>query len=93
MNKTQDALATRRYREQLLQDPWRPQYHFCVPDGDGRPGDPNGCFYAQGLHHMMYLYHHPEKGFCWGHVTSRDLIHWCHHPDALEKTAHDDGWF
>lgn len=93
MNKTQDALATRRYREQLLQDPWRPQYHFCVPDGDGRPGDPNGCFYAQGLHHMMYLYHHPEKGFCWGHVTSRDLIHWRHHPDALEKTAHDDGCF
>lgn len=86
-------LSVRLYREQLLKDPWRPCYHFCVPDGNGTPGDPNGCFYYDGLHHLMYLYAHPEKGFCWGHVVSHDLLHWRHLPDALEKSAHDDGCF
>lgn len=87
------ALAARQYREYLLKDPWRPCYHFCDPDNNGQPGDPNGCFYANGFHHLMYLYAHPERGFCWGHAISRDLIHWRHLPDALEKTAHDDGCF
>lgn len=87
------ALATRQYRERLLKDPWRPGYHFCVPDGNGTPGDPNGCFYYDGLHHLMYLYAHPEKGFCWGHTVSRDLLHWRHLPDALERSDHDDGCF
>jgi len=22
-------------------------------------------------------------GFCWGHLSSHDLIHWRHHPDAI----------
>lgn len=92
MNNLKD-LPVRQYREQLLKDPWRPCYHFCVPDGNGTPGDPNGCFYYDGLHHLMYLYAHPEKGFCWGHVVSHDLMHWHHLPDALEKSAHDDGCF
>ena len=86
-------LAARQYREMLLNDPWRPTYHFCVPDGNGTPGDPNGCFSADGLHHLMYLYAHREKGFCWGHAVSHDLLHWRHLPDALEKSPHDDGCF
>ncbi len=88
-----EALTARQYRERLMADPWRPRYHFCVPDGNGTPGDPNGCFYAGGLHHLMYLYAHPQRGFCWGHAVSRDLLHWRHLPDALEKSGHDEGCF
>lgn len=87
------ALIARQYREHLLADPWRPRYHFCVPDGNGTPGDPNGCFYFDGLHHLMYLYAHPQRGFCWGHAVSRDLLHWRQLPDALEKSDHDEGCF
>lgn len=92
MNNHHD-LSVREYRERLLKDPWRPGYHFCIPDGNGNPGDPNGCFFYDGLHHLMYLYAHPTKGFSWGHVISHDLIHWRHLPDALGKSTHDDGCF
>lgn len=44
------------FRENLLKDKDRPGYHFCDPEGIGDPGDPNGCFYANGRYHMMYLY-------------------------------------
>ncbi|MHC4570000.1 MAG: LamG domain-containing protein, partial [Planctomycetota bacterium] len=48
--------STRLFRERLLSDPYRPGYHFCVPEGNGRPGDSNGCFRANGRYHLMYLY-------------------------------------
>ena len=35
--------ATREFRERLLADPYRPAYHFCVPEDIGIPGDPNGA--------------------------------------------------
>jgi len=58
---SQEIKAARKYRERLLNDPYRPRYHFAVPDDDGRPGDPNGCFYAEGRHHLMYLYRRGER--------------------------------
>lgn len=80
-------IATRQYREHLLNDPYRPTYHFAVPDDDGRPGDPNGAFFADGVYHLMYLYLNSETaGYHWGHVTSTDLLHWRHLPDALKVT-------
>jgi beta-fructofuranosidase len=91
--ENKEALVYRQYREKLLADCWRPCYHFCIPDGNGNPGDPNGCFFADGAHHLMYLYAHPERGFCWGHVVSYDLLHWRHLPDALMKSDYDDGCF
>jgi len=89
----EDSMTVRKYRERLLADPYRPAYHFCVPDSDGRPGDPNGCFFAQGRHHLMYLYLRERKEYCWGHVSSTDLVHWRHHPDALCAGGKDDGCF
>ncbi|HZK65424.1 MAG TPA: glycoside hydrolase family 32 protein [Puia sp.] len=85
--------STREFRERLLSDPYRPAYHFCFPEGDGRPGDPNGAFYKDGVYHLMYLYNSIGRGFSWGHVSSTDLLHWRHHPDALIPGNGDEGCF
>lgn len=85
--------STRLLRERLLADPYRPAYHFCVPEDMGEPGDPNGAFYYQGRYHLMYLYERRGVGFCWGHVSSADLLHWRHHPDALAPGQGDEGVF
>jgi len=85
--------STRLFREKLLEDPYRPGYHFCVPEDMGRPGDANGCFYAQGRYHLMYLYNRNGVGFSWGHLSSKDLVHWRHHPDAIGPGDGDEGCF
>ena len=85
--------ATRAFRERLISDPYRPAFHFCFPEVNGRPGDPNGAFYANGQYHLMYLYHREGSGFCWGHVSSTDLLHWRHHPDAIFPGNGDEGCF
>ena len=85
--------STRAFRERLLADPYRPAYHFCVPEDVGIPGDPNGAFYYNGRYHLMYLYNREGSGFSWGHVSSKDLLHWRHHPDALVPGDGDDGVF
>ncbi|MBQ8814251.1 MAG: glycoside hydrolase family 32 protein [Lachnospiraceae bacterium] len=89
-----ESLTTRHYREKLLSDPYRPGYHFAIPDGNGTPGDPNGAFFADGRYHLMYLYANEETGgFHWGHISSLDLLHWRHHPDALTSIDGDHGCF
>lgn len=85
--------ATREFRERLLSDPYRPAYHFCFPEDEGRPGDPNGAFYHNGRYHLMYLYNCAGKGFAWGHVSSTDMLHWRFHPNALEPGDGDEGCF
>jgi beta-fructofuranosidase len=85
--------STRLLREKLLEDPYRPGYHFCVPEDNGRPGDSNGCFYANGRYHLMYLYQRSGVGFSWGHISSNNLVHWRHHPDAIAPGHGDEGCF
>lgn len=87
------APTVKAFREHLLKDRERPGYHFCIPEGRGEPGDPNGAFYANGRYHLMYLYWHEHKGFCWGHVSSVDLLHWHHHPDCISAGEHGNGCF
>ncbi len=87
------VLEARRLRERFLADPYRPRYHFCVPEDMGVPGDPNGAFYANGRYHLMYLYNRTGSGFCWGHISSADLVHWRHHPDAIGPGDGDEGCF
>lgn len=90
----QDAITvSRRFREKLLADPYRPGYHFCVPEDIGIPGDVNGAFYANGRYHIMYLYECREDGFRWGHISSTDLLHWRWHPDALVPDGTSGGIF
>lgn len=86
--------AARSYREAVMSDPYRPAYHFVIPEGRGFPGDPNGAFYADGVYHLMYLYRNVEtEGYHWGHVSSVDLLHWRHHPDALTVEDGDRGCY
>ena len=85
--------STREFRERLLSDPYRPAYHFCVPEDNGMPGDPNGAFYYKGQYHLMYLYNREGSGFSWGHISSNDLLHWRNHPDALSPGNGDEGCF
>lgn len=91
--------AARELREHLLSDPHRPGYHFAIPEDVGPPGDPNGAFYADERYHLMYLYDRrgvdgwKGKGYAWGHVSSADLVHWRHHPDALLPDDCDGGIF
>ncbi len=85
--------STREFRERLLADPYRPVYHFCVPEDNGMPGDPNGAFFYQGRYHLMYLYNREGSGFSWGHLSSTDLVHWRNHPDALIPGNGDEGVF
>lgn len=85
--------ATREFRERILADPYRPAFHFCVPEDIGFPGDPNGAFYYKGKYHLMYLYEKTGSGFSWGHVSSKDLLHWRNHPDAIVPGDGDEGCF
>ncbi len=86
-------MNTRTFREKLLNDPYRPAFHFTVPEDNGYPGDPNGAFYYKGRYHLMYLYNRENSGFSWGHVSSADLVHWRHHPDAIGPGNGDEGCF
>lgn len=88
--------TARALREKFLADPTRPGYHFVIPEGRGIPGDPNGSFYANGRYHLMYLYRRDtdaDKTFCWGHASTRDLLHWRLHEDAIGKGPQDKGGF
>jgi len=85
--------STRMLRERLLADPFRSTYHFCTPEDYGMPGDPNGAFYYDGRYHLMYLYNRNGVGFSWGHISSQDLVHWRHHPDAIGPGSGDEGCF
>ncbi|MEE8450682.1 MAG: GH32 C-terminal domain-containing protein, partial [Thermoguttaceae bacterium] len=74
--------AARAMREKLLSDPYRPGYHFVVPEGRCMPFDPNGAVYWKGRYHLFYIFQ-DQRGHNWGHVSSTDLFHWRHHPTRL----------
>ena len=74
----------RSFREKMLQDRYRPGYHFVAPEGIHGPFDPNGAIFWKGRYHLFYIY--AGYGACdWAHVSSVDLLHWRHHPTGLTK--------
>jgi len=83
---------TRTLREAFLKDPYRPGYHFVAPEGLCGPFDPNGAIFWRGRYHLCYIFQN-EKGHCWGHASSADLVHWRHHPPCLEPGEGDTGIF
>lgn len=84
--------SSRILREKLLKDPYRPRYHIVTPEGVCSPFDPNGALFYKGRYHLMYIVQ-TEKGHCWAHISSSDLVHWRHHPLALEPGEGDTGIF
>ena len=75
---------------------WYPTYHIAAPAG--WVNDPNGFCYFKGQYHFFYQHypHGVEWGpMHWGHVVSKDLIHWEHLPIALapDKDYDNDGVF
>jgi len=84
--------GTRELRAKLQADPYRPGYHVVTPEGLCGPFDPNGALFWKGRYHLMYIVQ-TEKGHCWAHISSKDLLHWRHHPLALEPGGADNGIF
>ena len=83
--------AEHLYRDKLLKDPYRPLYHYVIPEGMAHPFDPNGAFYWKGRYHLFYIIQtvRPKpfyRGDAWAHISSHDLIHWKLHPTALKPT-------
>jgi beta-fructofuranosidase len=83
---------TRALREKLLRDPYRPGYHFVALEGICAPFDVNAAIFWKGRYHIFYIFQN-EKGHCWGHASSIDLVHWRHHPTAFEPGEGDGGIF
>ena len=61
-----------------------PRYHVRPPRG--YLNDPNGPVVVDGLLHLYFQYRGSvdlAAPVVWGHVTSRDLVHWRYHRPAL----------
>jgi beta-fructofuranosidase len=85
---TKDIAAQRDLRELILSDPHRPIYHFVNPEGRGMPFDPNGAIFWKGKFHLFYIFQ-DHRGHCWGHASSKDLLHWRLHTTALYPGEND----
>lgn len=70
---------------QFIDSPYREHYHF-TPVVNWN-NDPNGLCWFQGYYHLYYQLNPFSQGWnnCyWGHVASKDLVHWVHLPVVLE---------
>ena len=87
--------GTRGLRKHFQSAPHRPRYHFASPEGVAHPFDPNGAIFWKGKYHLMYITSQKNlevrkgtkgqpvsEGFCWGHASSVNLLHWRIHPLA-----------
>lgn len=78
------AGQAQRFLEKQRRKRFYPAFHLAPPAG--WMNAPNGLVYCQGVYHVFYQHHpyHEHKGAVhWGHMTSRDLVHWQHQPIAL----------
>ena len=95
-NLDNTAMIVREHRESLLQDKFRPTYHFNTPEGYASPFDPNGAIFWKGKYHLFYIFQDTrsgEKSDHWGHVSSIDLLHWRHHRTHLLQGMYSGNCF
>ena len=69
-------------RQELANDPLRPQYHL-LPQA-GFVGDPCAPRFFGDKYHVFF--HGSFGGRGWQHAVSSDLVHWDHMPIALSPT-------
>ena len=74
----------------------RPKFH--ITGEKGWINDPNGLIYYKGEYHAFFQYYPHDTHWGpmhWGHVVSRDLIHWDRLPIALfpKNITSEDGCF
>lgn len=72
-----------------------PKFHIAAESG--WINDPNGLIYINGYYHFFFQHYPyaPKWGpMHWGHVISKDLVHWEHLPIALYPDEDYDrgGW-
>ncbi len=75
---------------------YRLGYHIMAPAN--WINDPNGLVQYKGEYHVFYQHHPYDENWGpmhWGHVKSKDLVHWEHLPIALAPTEdyEKDGCF
>ncbi|MEB6549790.1 glycoside hydrolase family 32 protein [Heyndrickxia sporothermodurans] len=75
---------------------YRLGYHIMAPAN--WINDPNGLIQYKGEYHVFYQHHPFDENWGpmhWGHVKSKDLVHWEHLPIALTPTEdyEKDGCF
>lgn len=79
---TSDTFAT------VNRERFRPAYHHTPLYG--WMNDPNGMFYKDGVWHLYYQWNpfgSKWQNMTWGHSSSTDLVHWKHHPVAIEPNG------
>ncbi|MDO5554895.1 MAG: glycoside hydrolase family 32 protein [Planctomycetia bacterium] len=86
--EAEKVAASRAMRQELLNDPLRPLWHFVAPEGICDPFDPNGAVYKDGVYHMWYIFQKDGKNL-WEHVSSLDLLHWRWHSTILQPHEGD----
>lgn len=96
VNKLQQAEEAIRKAKEKMSDDYRLGYHIMAPAN--WINDPNGLVQYKGEYHVFYQHHPYDENWGpmhWGHVKSKDLVHWEHLPIALAptETYEKDGCF
>ena len=74
-------------KKKVQQDPWRLSFHV-MPE-TGWLNDPNGAIQFDGTYHLYYQYvpDTPLGGAThWGHMTSKDMVHFKQEPIFMSPT-------
>jgi beta-fructofuranosidase len=81
LQQAQEALDTAK---EGVNNRYRLGYHIMAPAN--WINDPNGLVQYKGEYHVFYQHHPYDENWGpmhWGHVKSKDLVHWEHLPIAL----------
>lgn len=84
MNTLQQAQDAVQLAAQKMNQRYRLGYHIMAPAQ--WINDPNGLIQYKGEYHAFYQHHPYDESWGpmhWGHVKSKDLVHWEHLPIAL----------
>ncbi|MFP7737244.1 glycoside hydrolase family 32 protein [Priestia aryabhattai] len=84
VNRIQQAEEALKNTKERMSNRYRLGYHIMAPAN--WINDPNGLVQYKGEYHVFYQHHPYDENWGpmhWGHVKSKDLVHWEHLPVAL----------